>query len=243
MSDYMIFVDETVPDTTNPYLCFAGIIVSRKDYENVIIPKVNALKTKHFGTTGIVFHFAEMRKAVNQFSCLADSTKRTAFWHEYVALISSLPFTVLGVYFDPKLMTAVFPNGKYDAYEVGFISLLDNVLHFLRANDSRGQMTVESRTFAQNAELLEAFLDYKKRGSLYLKEETITKHLSSLGFITKKDNCIGLQLADLVPGRLLRVINSAGKDSFNLAQTLSSKIYLHGTEYEKILGLKNIFCY
>jgi hypothetical protein len=239
MEEYVIYVDETIPNQTNPFFCFAGAAFMRKDYEDIVIPKVNSLKNKYFQTTDIVFHFYEMKKSTGQFKIFTDQSTRESFWKDYVTLITELPMSVLGVYFDSRIMSACFPYSKYDNYELGFSSLVDNIMHFLVNNDGCGQIIVESRTFKENSNLHTTFLDYRNRGSLFYKEGDIRKHISALGFITKKENCIGLQIADMLPSELLRYCRTT-KGFYGLTRAISGKIYGAGTDTEKIVGFKNI---
>ena len=65
------------------------------------------------------------------------------------------------------------------------------------------------------------------------------KHLSSVGFVVKGDNCIGLQIADVLPSALLRKINGT-KDFYNFGEMYRKKLYCYNTDEQDILGLKNI---
>ena len=99
MKDYLLYVDETKPSSTQPYFCFAGIAVERLYYEKTLIHDVNALKIKHFGKSDIVFHFSDMKKNRGGFSALQDTTLRNSFWQDYVNLLSNASFDILGIYF------------------------------------------------------------------------------------------------------------------------------------------------
>ena len=51
--EYILFADETKKTPQNPYFCFAGFIIKRCNYEDILVPKINSLKQKHFGRTDI----------------------------------------------------------------------------------------------------------------------------------------------------------------------------------------------
>ena len=59
MDEFILFADETYKNPHNPYFCFAGYIVKRSEYTDILIPAINALKEKHFGNTEVVFHYTE----------------------------------------------------------------------------------------------------------------------------------------------------------------------------------------
>lgn len=240
MKDYLLFVDETKPDNYHPNFCFAGIVVEREYYEKTLIKDVNTLKIKHFGRSDIVFHFSDMKKNRNEFSVFINEEKRNNFWTDYVNLLNVANFNILGIYFDDKKMNRLQYGTSKNNYNIGFYALLDNFMHYLKDNDAYGQICVESRSFNENRFLLDVFYKYQQNGSIYFAEPDVKKHLSSIGFIVKGDNCIGLQLVDSVPSQLMRYIAKNKKDFYNLYNTLAAKIYNVGTDYENILGIKNI---
>lgn len=240
MKDYLLYVDETKSSSTQPYFCFAGIAVERLYYEKTLIHDVNALKIKHFGKSDIVFHFSDMKKNRGGFSALQDTTLRNSFWQDYVNLLSNASFDILGIYFNDEKMKYMQHGKSKNNYNIGFHALLDNFMHYLTSHDAYGQICVESRSFNENRFLFDVFYKYQQNGSIYFSENDIRQHLSSVGFIVKGDNCIGLQLADPVPSQMMRYKSGYKKDFYGLYNTLSSKLYNAGTEYENILGIKNI---
>lgn len=240
MKDYLLFVDETRPTKQRPNFCFAGIVAEREYYEKILVKNVNALKMKHFQKSDIVFHFSDMKKNKDDFSILLDEEKRNDFWADYVHLLSNAAFEIMGVYFDDEKMSILQHGNSKNNYNIGFYALLDTFMHYLKENDGYGQICVESRTFNENRYLIDVFYKYQKNGSIYFDEPQIKKHLSSIGFTVKGDNCIGLQLVDPVPSQLMRYVEKNKKDFYGLCGTLSAKIYKVGTAYENILGVKNI---
>lgn len=86
---------------------------------------------------------------------------------------------------------------------------------------------------------IDSYYDYLNSGSLYHSTEIIKKHLSALGFIYKEENCIGLQIADMIPSILLRKI-SKKKDNFNMKTLFYDRLYCNGEISENILGFKKI---
>lgn len=240
MEEYLLFADETKPTKSNPFFCFSGVSIQRKYYEDVFIPQINSLKKKHFGKTDIVFHFTDMKKNRKDFSILQDETKRNLFWDEFVEIIKNSPIDILGVYFNDTSMSKLYSGNSHSNYDIGFYALLDNYVHYLKTKDSYGQICIESRTLKENSYLQKTFFEYIENGSVYFSKKDTNTYLTSLGFIIKEDNCIGLQIADIVPSQLLRYERGIKKDFHKLAKTLSAKIYNFNTDYEHILGIKNI---
>lgn len=240
MKDYLLFLDETRPNKHHTNFCLAGIVVEREYYEKTLVKDVNDLKIKHFGKSDVIFHFSDMKKNRNDFSILIDEEKRNNFWMDYTQLLKNLTFDIIGIYFDYYKMSKLQHGKSKNNYNIGFYMILDNFMHYLKEKDAYGQICIESRTFNENRYLLDVFYKYQQNGSIYFEEFDVKKHLSSIGFIVKGDNCIGLQLADPVPSQLMRYISKNKKDTYNLYNTLSTKIYNVGTDFENILGVKNI---
>ena len=39
-NEYILFLDETDTNESNQYFCLAGFIISRQEYENILIPQI-----------------------------------------------------------------------------------------------------------------------------------------------------------------------------------------------------------
>ena len=180
-----------------------------------------------------------MKKSRNNFANFRDNETRDKFWNSYRNILKALKFTTIGIYFDDDTMKNICAESSYKNYDIAFISLLDSIMHFLYHNSVLGQICIESRTLKENSYLLNSYCDYLNKGSLYYPIDLIQKHLSALGFIYKEDNCIGLQIADMIPSLMIRKISNK-IDNFKMKSILYDKLYCKGEKTEKIVGLKQI---
>lgn len=237
--EYLLFLDETKPTKHNPYFCLAGLIINRSVYENILIPRVNSLKQTFFGRNDIVFHYTEMKNNSGDYQCLADSKIRTNFWTEYNHILNETDFSVVGIYFEHSLMKKSFVSQSNGNYNIAFYHILDSYMHFLSHNHGYGHICIESRTFKQNQYLNDAFFNYVNNGSYFYSSDICKNNLSAMGFLTKLDNCIGLQVADIIPVRLMRVVNNF-KDYYDIGHTLFNKIYKRSTPLENVVGLRKL---
>lgn len=238
-TEYILFADETKKTPKNPHFCFAGLIIKRSDYEDILVPRINELKQKHFGKTDVVFHYTDMKNNKGDFASFVDSKIRNKFWTEFVNIIKPINFTTIGVYFDQNLMKELYDNGGTTNYDIAYRHLLENYMHFLKENDGVGSICIESRTFRENAYLQRNHFDYLDKGSIYYSSKNTANHLATIGFIIKGDNCIGLQVADIIPARFMRIVNQQS-DNYLLNKTFHEKMYYFDTPKESILGLKNL---
>lgn len=239
MEEYILFIDETLKTSKNPYFCMSGICVKRNYYEDTMTHEINSLKKRHFNSTDVIFHYSEMNNKKGCFSIFKDGEKRKAFWTDYVNTIKKLEFTSFGVYFDQCKMSTLYKNKEIKWYNIAFFELIKNYLHFLKHVDGIGSICIESRSLIENADLQHVYYNSITNGSLYYSSSDFMKHLSSIGFVVKGDNCVGLQVADTCPSALLRNLNKS-KDYNNIGDMYIRKLYCYGTEFQNILGLRNI---
>lgn len=239
MEEYLLFCDETKKTVGNKYFIFAGFAVTRKYYTEQMIPKIDDLKNKHFGSSDVVFHYTDMKNNKGKFAVLTDAQKRNDFYNDYRTLINGLDITTFGIYYDQNMMQSLYNKKSNGHYNIGFIKLIENYIHFLVEMNGYGSITIESRTLKENASLLGTFYDYKKSGSVFFKPDIVEKHISSVGFTIKEDNCIGLQIADFIPASFSRLLNEKS-DKQLLGRTFKQKLYKNTTEFESVLGLKPI---
>lgn len=238
-TEYIMFVDETDPTATGNYFCLSGVIIQRNDYENNFVDRINRLKKTHFNDCDIIFHYTEMKNNRNNFKIFKDPIKRNKFYMDFVNILQSSDITILSSYFDKNDMKATYGKCAVSDYDVAFKTLLENFVHFLRNNNGDGMIIMESRLFNENANLQNTFYQYINMGSELFSSSIVKYHLKCLGFVVKNDNCIGLQIADFIPATIVRIIKDK-IDKFSIQKTIHEKIYCHDTEYEKILGIRNI---
>lgn len=204
-----------------------------------VTKEINSLKKRHFDSTDVVFHYSEMNNKKGIFEIFKDGETRKNFWSDFAPTIKDLDFTAIGVYFDQNKMSSLYKSKTVKCYNIAFVELLKNYLYYLKSVNGIGSICIESRSLNENAELQHIYYDFIQNGSVYFSQKDFEKHLSSLGFIVKGDNCIGLQIADILPSALLRKINGT-KDFNNIGAIYRKKLYCYNTENQDILGFRNI---
>lgn len=240
MADYILFLDEANVTGTNPFFCLGGIIIKRDEYENVLIPAINNLKIKYFSNTSVLFHYTDMKKNKGDFNILLDGNTRSNFWHEFNTVLNNIDFATIGTYLEYKTFQEAFKPAKNKHYAVAFIDLMNNYITYLREQKAMGSIVLESRQWKENADIQEVFHNILIAGTdLYLPKEC-SKYLSTIGFIVKKDNCIGLQIADFVPDSFMRNINNS-KNFYNVSNNFISKMASVSGKYQEIVGLHKLF--
>lgn len=239
MDEYILFVDETLKTPKNPYFCLSGVCFKRNYYEDVVVKEINELKKRHFENCDVIFHYSDMNNKKREFKIFKEKKVRQKFWTDYVNTVRKMNFVSFGVYFDQDKMKEIYNNGTNGIYDLTFVALLKNYLHYLLSVEGMGSICLESRSFNENAILQHSYYNYLRNGSMYFCNDSYRKHLSSLGFIIKGDNCNGLQIVDIAPSSMLREINGS-YDYYGIGKMYREKLYCNNTAYQDILGFKNI---
>lgn len=99
-TEYIAFLDEcgdhslTTIDQDFPIFVLSLLLVKRSDYNDKILPTINALKLKYWDREGVNLHSRDIRLAHGPFSILQNATRRDAFMRELSALMTDLPYEV-----------------------------------------------------------------------------------------------------------------------------------------------------
>lgn len=240
MADYILFLDEANVTSTNPFFCLGGIIIKRDEYENALIPVINALKVKYFSDTSVLFHYTDMKKNKGVFKKFMNGTIRVQFWNEFNNVLKNIDFVTIGTYLEYNTFQETFEPVKNKHYSVAFIDLMNNYITYLRAQKAIGSIIVESRQWKENADIQEVFHNILVSGTALYSSEECSRYLSTIGFIIKKDNCVGLQIADFVPDTFVRTINGSN-NFYNVSNNFINKVFSINGKYQDIVGLHKLF--
>lgn len=239
-AEHILFLDETNVTPDSPYFCLAGIVIERKEYENILIPRINKVK-ELLGNPHIVFHYTDMKKSRNDFEMLQDGNLRSKFWNEIKNILNTLDMCTVGSYFNKVFYENNFPkNYCKDSYLIIMQKLLSNYVHFLHKNKSKGSIVCESRNLKEDALIQKSYFEIMSKGTDIFDSDIVKKYLTTLNFSIKKDNCIGLQIADIIPLTFMRHIQGL-PDNYNLHQILSAKLYDGDIGQPDVFGLTKIF--
>lgn len=224
-TEYILFLDETDSTKYNKYFCLAGFIISRQEYEEFLIPKINSLKTEILQSPHIVFHYKDIRQSAKEFRLLKNKTIRESFWNNICDIISESNITTIASYIDAKSFRENYPKDiALSQYHVLFYELINSYTHFLISNNGFGSVMLESRDPKQNHNMQDLFYNFTQVGTNLYLPTTIREYIFTLNFNIKKDNCIGLQIADMIPLAFVRNLNG-DSNPYNLYNVLSSKLY------------------
>ncbi|KRN74142.1 DUF3800 domain-containing protein [Carnobacterium maltaromaticum] len=222
--EYYLFLDESKPNGMNiNHLCLAGIVVSKDNYENNIISKIETLKTEIFSTSSIVLHETEIRKTRNNFRVLSNPEVRTQFWEKMENIFLDDVVTIGAAVNYETLENYYNANSLKNKYFMVLQIVLENFVHFLECNNAKGHIYIESTDIKSDMELRNVYHDIIANGTLFYTKNVFQDRLLNINFLNKADNNAGLQIADFVPGTLNRKANGLSERELNTI--IVSKLY------------------
>ena len=235
MTEYMLFLDESKPNTNFCNFTLGGIIVEKTVYETRLKPLVESLKTECFGCTSVILHEIDIRRKEGEFVNLTRE-KQELFFNQLKVLFQENLFTVLAVSVNTDDLDRLYKeNERNDIYYITLQLLMENYAHFLSANDGIGSIYLETTDWTNNAKLQNLFHLLKATGTLFITKEMLQLRLSTINFSIKSDNIVGLQIADFIPNPLARQALGKKQKPYSLYDQIINVLY------DGKIGLKERF--
>lgn len=207
-SDFIVFADESGspvlegPDPTFPVFVLNCVLVSKANYTDRIVPRLQSLKFDFVGHDQIVLHERDIRRQQKDFAFLqVDAGAREAFLDRVNGIVAEAEIDVIAAVIHKIRLTDRYAN-PWSPYEIALHFCMETLLARLRAlgqQDRLVHVVFESRGKREDAELElhfrritanQANWGYKQPNFRALTWQPV--------FVDKKCNSSGLQLADLM---------------------------------------------
>jgi len=242
VKEYILFLDESRPIRGNHNFCLAGIIISKDDYENILVPKINEYKQNRFGRTDFYFHLYDIKKKNPPFDILDTKNKMKSFFKSIRDILTPIDFSVLSTCINRKEYENIYLKNRNDEYFVTLQIILENYVHFLIAKGEKsvGTVCIESVNKIQDDTLRKHYFRLLLNGTLFIKRKYLEERLLEIDFHSKPDNIIGLQIADLIPNTLPNVMDEK-LDYYGLGKLFQSKLYDGNCNALEKFGFKKLF--
>lgn len=202
---YKIFLDESgdhnlkVIDPNHPVFALVGCIFEEKYYKEEVTKKINELKNKYFNSTEVILHSRDIRKQETKpFLALRKKEIRENFYKDLNNLIINLYLTIISSVINKHKLKEQYGNHSDNPYYLSLGFIMERYAIFLREKGEVGSIMIESRTSADNNLLYLAYSKTMLQGTGFMKANEFRERIKDLVFISKKENEIGTQLADLI---------------------------------------------
>lgn len=228
---YYFFLDESgdhglsYVDKNFPLFLLCGCLM-REDNLKDIEDKVNTFKRKYFKTEKVILHSRKIRKCENAFQILFDLDLKADFYKDLNMIIKEGEFVIIGAAVDKEEHIKRYGKGARDPYSLSLSFIMERLIFCLDRMDrnSTVEILVEERGRKEDNMLQSHFNSIMDRGTYYVSSDRFARKTRGFGFHSKKDNIIGLQIADLCAYPLARhLINP--EEPYIPFQVIHGKIY------------------
>lgn len=208
-SKYYLFIDECGDhnlakyDPGFPVFTLCGILVSRQNLR-VLSKAFEDLKVDIFGSKEVVIHSVDIRKWRGPFSVLADEKLREKFFSGIERILSQTKAYVIVscTILKEQLSKFCVRGEENDVYGLSLSYLIERSIFCVDDSEKNYipeiSVVVERRGKKEDNKLLNYYNGLRNRGTKWVAAERLRTRISDFGFKNKKDNIIGLQIADLI---------------------------------------------
>ena len=220
-----------------PIFTLCGFLVPGNKLET-LENTVKSFKRDFFDDEGIIIHSRDIRKQEKAYTILQYPDVRNRFYEGINKILGQSDLYVIvccSILKEPFVER--FSRGE-DVYGLSLKYLIERAIFYMDDNMEDGTLDIfiERRGVKQDRALLNYYNRLRATGTKWVTSERLVSRLGRFIFSYKKDNIIGLQLADLVAYPITRYV--LDPNSPNLAyEVIRDKIY---TYKGSVLGMKVI---
>lgn len=203
MKVYELFIDELgqaepkSPQSNLYVLC--GCAIERSLKESVRIGAEH-IKFKYWNRTDVGFHSREIGKNKGPFSIFKNQqTKRREFLNDLIGYLKNAPISIFVVVCEHQKARELGWNSSKVVKETGKLLFLHFVSWLLGISGAQGKIVIESATAEKDRYYLNEFSYFLSPGckELSVDYKTMKNILTSISFVTKQNQDIEEQIADL----------------------------------------------
>ncbi|MBP3535330.1 MAG: DUF3800 domain-containing protein [Muribaculaceae bacterium] len=206
MTHYTLFIDECGDpnlekfDKTFPLFTLCGILV----HENKLTwleNEINSLKCELWDNQEVIFHSREIRNCSRNFANLLDIQTKNRFYTRINEILGAENIYVIVCCCILKEPFIERFNTGEDVYGLSLKYLIERaIFHIDDCTDGNAKLriVVERRNPKQNKILLKYYNGLRVKGTKWITAERLINRIKKFSFADKKDNVIGLQIADLI---------------------------------------------
>jgi len=221
-------------DPDFPVFLLALVVVERKSYAETAIPAMGRFKLRYWNHEGINLHSRDIRKHYGPFAFLHVPQKREPFYQEVNDFMHAMPFTLFASAIRKQKHSARYGDRAANPYSLALEFTMERLVHFLEGEgETELPLVAEARGEKEDQALAAVFNGIIANGTSYRPADQFRKLNCPLVFRTKKDNIVGIQMADLCAYPCARHVLASDKP--NPAFDIVSK---HLYQRDRVAGWK-----
>jgi hypothetical protein len=201
-------------DRDFPLFVLALVLVERSVYQNQVLPEFNRFKLRYFNHEGINLHSRDIRLATGPFSLLLNPTIRPQFMAELSDIMDQVPFTLFISAIQKQVHLEQRGGDAANPYDLALEFTMEGLFHFLDAHGEKHlPIVADARGKREDNMLGQEFSRMMTNGTANVSAEQFKQLDCPLSFLSKKNNILGVQLADLCAHPCARHILNPSKQN------------------------------
>jgi len=214
MAEFKFFLDETGDhalssvDESFPLFLLAGCLFAEEELIRVE-GEINELKQIFFGSQAVILHSREIRKCEGAFQVLFDLELKREFYERLNKILKSAQFTVIGAGIQKKRFIEKYGPLADNPYSISLSFILERMTYCLKNSNSQVSIEIEKRGHREDRQLVDHYNKLLDCGTAFVTSEKFKKRINDFSFRAKRENVIGLQIADLCAYPLARHVLSS----------------------------------
>ena len=240
---YYLYIDECGDQNLEnfnpsfPVFTLCGVLISKAN-KRKIEEEFNALKMEFWGTHDVIIHSREIRRCKNEFINLLDPDIKKRFYERVNAILSqNQVYVVVACTILKEPFIGLFSNTE-DVYGLSLSYLIERSIFCVDDSCESASIDIifEKRGRIEDKNLTRFYNRLRVTGTKLVEPKRLQGHIGSFTSRAKKENIIGLQIADLIAYPIARkVLNpEAPNPAFDIVKP---NIY---SSHGAMLGLKVI---
>jgi len=184
-------------DRDFPLFVLSLVLVKRDEYREPILPRINEFKLRYWDHEGVNLHSRDIRKAKGPFRILQHPVRRQEFMKELSDLMASLPYELFVVGIRKQELRDRYFEAD-NPYQLALKFVMERLVYYMEKHDRVAlPLVLEGRGKSENNELKATLYDVTSRGTEYVSKERFQQRRFPHEFHDKRENIVGIQLADL----------------------------------------------
>lgn len=194
-------------DPNFPLFLLCGVLFEAKELVK-LNEKITKFKKDFFNTDEVILHSKDIRKCDKAFQILFNLEIKKKFYENLSQILSDSKFTIIGSGVNKEDHIRKYGKSAKDPYNLSLSFVIERLVFCLDALNPNCtvDIKIEKRGRKEDQQLLDQYNIIIDRGTYFVQPDRIKNKIDKFEFNYKRDNIIGLQVADLCAYPLARHI-------------------------------------
>lgn len=210
---YYLYIDECGDqnlenyNSSFPVFTLCGVLVSRENMRK-LEEEFHSLKKEFWGHQDIIIHSREIRRCKNEFINLLDPTVKERFYERINSILSQRDiYVVVACTILKEPFIRLFSSTE-DVYGLSLSYLIERSIFCVDDHCQSASIDIifEKRGKIEDRTLTKFYNGLRVTGTKWVTPDRLREHIETFTSRAKKDNIIGLQMADLIAYPIARKV-------------------------------------